>query len=114
MTELNWDLTQAVEDIARFNASRGWSEFHNPKNLAMALSAEAGELLSIFQWMTPPEADSIGSDDEALRDELADVAIYLISLAERVGVDLPAAVAEKLQRNEGRFPSATAKQKKVE
>lgn len=91
-----------------FAADRDWERFHTPKNLAMALAAEAGELLEIFQWLTPEEAAAVGGNDEraaAARNELADVAIYLLRLADVLGVDLTAAVEAKVDRNEQRYPA---------
>ena len=92
-------------DIARFVADRDWAKFHNPKNLAMALVAEAGELVEHFQWLTPDEADTLdpASKEEAAM-EIADVLIYLIELSGRLGVDPLAAAQRKLARNAVRYP----------
>jgi dCTP diphosphatase len=96
-----------VEAIRRFVDERGWSRFHDPKNLAMALSGEAGELVAIFQWLTPDESEQV-PDDEVLiaraREEIADVAIYLLLLADALGVDLTEAIREKLALNALRYP----------
>ncbi|MFP4150320.1 MAG: nucleotide pyrophosphohydrolase [Nitriliruptoraceae bacterium] len=89
-----------------FARERDWEQFHTPKNLAMALAGEVGELLEIFQWLTPEQAaavmDSARADD--VRDELADVAIYLVRLADLLGVDLLEVAHVKLERNHDRFP----------
>jgi NTP pyrophosphatase (non-canonical NTP hydrolase) len=89
-----------------FAAERDWEPFHTPKNLAMALAGEVGELLEIFQWLTPEQAtevmDSGRADD--VRDELADVTIYLVRLADILGVDLLEVAHTKLERNHERFP----------
>lgn len=91
--------------IAAFVAARDWARFHNPKNLAMALVAEAGELAAEFQWLTPAEADALDSaKKEAVAMEMADVLIYLIELGERLGVDPLDAAGRKLDRNEIRYP----------
>ena len=85
---------------------RDWEQFHTPKNLAMALAGEVGELLDIFQWLTPEEAQAVMDSARAgdVRDELADVMIYLVRLADVLGVDLFEASGAKLQRNRDRFP----------
>lgn len=88
-------------------AKRDWAEFHTPKNLAMALAGEAAEILEIFQWMTPEESTATGSDPDlhqSVSDEIADVAVYLMVLADVVGVEIPSAVMSKMERNDARFP----------
>lgn len=93
-------LTELRDELRRFAAERDWERFHSPKNLAMALTAEAAELVEHFQWRSQarPEAmDEIGQ-------ELADVLIYLVRLADRLDVDLVAAVERKMAINAGRFP----------
>src|SRR4051812_40591750 len=97
------DLQKQLEEFAR---QRDWEQFHTPKNLAMALASEAGELVSIFQWLTPDE--SLNLDDrqrENLTDELADVATYLFRLAAVANIDLVEAVAHKIVANERRYPA---------
>jgi dCTP diphosphatase len=90
-----------------FSAARDWEQFHTPKNLAMALAGEVGELLEIFQWLTPEEAATVMEGDRAtdVEDELADVLIYLVRLADMLDIDLAKAAEAKLDRNEQRFPS---------
>jgi NTP pyrophosphatase (non-canonical NTP hydrolase) len=90
-----------------FAAARDWERYHTPKNLVMALSGEVGELSELFQWLTPDEADAAMADPavaDAVRDELADVLLYLVRLADVLGVDLVAAGHAKIDRNEHRFP----------
>ena len=93
--------------LQEFARERDWEQFHTPKNLAMALAGEVGELLEIFQWLTPEQAaeamDSGRADD--VRDELADVTIYLVRLADNLGVDLLEVAHTKLARNHHRFPA---------
>ena len=98
-------LSRALE---RFAVERDWTQFHSPKNLAMALTGEVGELVEIFQWMSAEESAGAAADPrtaQTVRDELADVLIYLVRLADRLGVDLDAAVRDKMQRNALRYPA---------
>ncbi|MEV7181760.1 nucleotide pyrophosphohydrolase [Kitasatospora sp. NPDC093679] len=90
-----------------FAAARSWQPYHTPKNLAAALSVEAGELLEIFQWLTPEQADAVMADPgraHRVRDEVADVLAYLLQFCSVVGVDPAEALAAKIERNEERFP----------
>jgi len=92
--------------VAQFAADRDWDQFHSPKNLAMALSVEAGELLEHFQWLT--EQESAELDDrrlELVAEEIADVQIYLIRLADRLGVDVLDAAASKIEKNNAKYPA---------
>jgi len=101
MTEIE-DLKKRVTDFAQ---SRNWEKFHTPKNLAMAVAGEAGELAAEFQWLTPEESAALTKDQlKAVELEMADVAIYLLRLADVLGVDIAGAVKEKIELNEGRFP----------
>ncbi len=103
---MNDDLTTLTDEIRTFVRARDWQRFHNPKNLALALVAEVGELVEHFQWLTPEEADAVSGEKLAeVADEIADVQIYLIQLADRLGVDVGTAVRGKLSRNEVRFPA---------
>lgn len=97
------DLTTLVREFAK---KRDWEKFHTPKNLAMAIAGEAGELAAEFQWLTPEESSISGISDAKLKDvrlEIADVQIYLLRLADVLGIDISRAVLEKLEINEGRF-----------
>jgi NTP pyrophosphatase (non-canonical NTP hydrolase) len=105
-----------TEDIQRrlreFARTRDWQRFHTPKNLAMALAGEAGELLELLQWLTPEESLGL-SDDQAsqsrVAEELADVVIYALRMADVLGVDLAAAISTKIDLNETRYPVEYAK-----
>lgn len=96
----------ALQDrVARFVAARAWERFHNPKDLALALSVEASELLEVFQWRSEAEvADRLEELKPAIADELADVVIYGLSLANALSLDLGDAVVRKLEKNADRFP----------
>ena len=104
-------MTQDAVDELRaqlraFARERDWEQFHTPKNLAMALAGEVGELLEIFQWLTPEEAQAVMESARAddIEDELADVLIYLVRLADILDIDLLDVAHRKLERNQGRFP----------
>jgi NTP pyrophosphatase (non-canonical NTP hydrolase) len=98
------DLIQRLRDFA---SARDWERDHVPKNLVMALSGEVGELTALFQWLTPEES-AAWREDPALEadvlDEIADVTLYLVCLADELGIDLLAAANAKIDRNEDRFP----------
>ena len=101
------DIESLTARLRGFAEARDWERFHTPKNLAMALVAEAGELVEHFQWLTPDESAAIADDPDAteqVADELADIAIYLLRMADVMGVDLAAAIDGKIERNEERFP----------
>ncbi|MGK5638704.1 nucleotide pyrophosphohydrolase [Streptomyces sp. URMC 126] len=103
------DLDALRRRLADFAAARDWKPFHTPKNLAAALSVEASELLEIFQWLTPEESARVMADPataERVKDEVADVLAYLLQFCDALGVDLPAALSAKIDRNERRFPVA--------
>jgi len=101
------EIAAIRQRLRAFARARDWERHHSPKNLAMALSAEAGELLEPFLWLTPEESDRLTpAQREAVREEMADVFIYLVHLADRLDIDLAAAVLAKIERNERRFPAA--------
>ena len=105
MTELN--LEALAVRLKAFADARDWEKFHTPKNLAMALSVEVSELAEIFQWMTAEESSRVMSDQklaDAVRDELADITLYLVRLSAILKVDLLAEANAKIERNKKRFP----------
>ncbi|AUL49008.1 nucleotide pyrophosphohydrolase [Bordetella trematum] len=102
-------LTQALEQFAQ---ERDWGQFHSPKNLVMALTGEVGELNEIFQWLTEAQSREAARAEEtaqAVQDELADVLMYLLRLASVLGVDMNAAVAQKLRKNALKYPVAQSR-----
>lgn len=106
--ELLIDVAPLSQAIEKFATDREWTQFHSPKNLAMALAGEVGELIEIFQWMTEAQSQGAGRDpktSQAVRDELADVQIYLTRLAAVLGVDMNEAVQQKLKKNAERYPA---------
>jgi dCTP diphosphatase len=102
------DIKLIQRSLQAFADERNWEQFHNPKNLAMALAGEAGELLEIFQWLTPEEAASLYEQAELkqkVSEELADIALYLLRLADKASVDLEQAVDEKMRKNAEKYPA---------
>lgn len=102
-------LRELAAEIREFAVARGWRRYHDPKSLALALAGETGEVCAELQWHTPDEATAVAADPqrrEIVADELADVAIYLLRLADELDVDLAAAVRAKQRRNADRFPTA--------
>ena len=98
------------EQLRQFAAARDWDQFHSPKNLAMALSVEAGELLEVFQWLTEEQSRSLAPDAHAAAsDEVADVLLYLIRLCDALGIDAIAAANRKLVANAERYPADKAR-----
>lgn len=97
------DLTLALRAFAE---ERDWEQFHSPKNLAMALAGEVGELLEHFQWQTQGESAELSPDDRPeVEDEMADVLLYLVRLADKLDVDLLAAAERKLAKNAVKYPA---------
>jgi NTP pyrophosphatase (non-canonical NTP hydrolase) len=96
--------------LAEFVDERDWDQFHNPKNLAMALTVEAGELLEHFQWLHADEAESLTPEQrEAVALEMADVLMFLVRLADKLGVDLLAAAGRKIELNREKYPVEKAR-----
>jgi len=101
------DLRAALTSIRRFVRDRSWEPFHDPKNLAMAVASEAGELVAELRWIDSAEADEVAGGEPTrarLTDEAADVAITLLMFCDRVGIDLPSAIEAKLDKNALRYP----------
>lgn len=99
------ELEIIKQALREFAAERGWNKFHTPKNLAMALAGEAGELVAEFQWLTPEESQKLTKDQlSAVEMEIADVAIYLVRLADILDINIYEAAMAKIQINKERFP----------
>jgi dCTP diphosphatase len=100
------EIQHLAADIKKFADARDWEQFHTPKNLSMAVAGEAGELVAEFQWLTPEQSMRTNMSPEKLKDvelEIADVAIYLIRLADVLGIDIAEVVRKKIAINESRF-----------
>jgi len=94
------------DTLRKFVAERDWDKFHSPKNLASALSVEAAELLEHFQWLTEEQSRQLPPEKlAAVRDEMADVLVYLVRLADKLEVDLLAAVEVKMAKNAAKYPA---------
>ena len=105
MRDQDTTLTNLRDLLRQFNEEREWAQYHSPRNLAMALSVEAGELLELYLWSAdqgpqPP----VESRQPKVADEAADVMICLLNFCDRAGVDLAAAVERKVERNRSRYP----------
>lgn len=99
-------LDDLNERLLAFARERDWEQFHSPKNLAMALAGETGELLEHFQWLSEAQSAALDSDKrDAVALEMADILIYLIRLAERLDIDLLDAAVRKMAINEARYPA---------
>jgi NTP pyrophosphatase (non-canonical NTP hydrolase) len=109
MADHDTTLADLRQRVAEFVAARDWEQYHVPKNLSVSVAVEAAELMEHFQWLTHEQAAAAMQDDErraAVVEELADVLIYALSLANVLNVDLSAAIVDKLAQNERRFPVA--------
>jgi NTP pyrophosphatase (non-canonical NTP hydrolase) len=105
------DTTQLAAALEQFAADRNWSQFHSPKNLVMALTGEVGELSEVFQWMSESDSRHAATNPEtsqAVKDEIADVLLYLVRLADVLNVDLNEAVIQKLKTNALKYPVANS------
>jgi dCTP diphosphatase len=96
--------------LAEFAAIRDWDQFHSPKNLSMALIGEAAEIIEHFQWLSEADSQNLSRDKrEQVAEELADVLIYLIRLADKLDIDLITAANDKITRNGARYPANKVK-----
>ncbi|MGO0694182.1 nucleotide pyrophosphohydrolase [Pseudomonas guariconensis] len=106
------NVKQIQQQLRKFAQERDWEQFHTPKNLASALAVEASELLEVFQWLTDAQSSAITEDERQLRkveEEMADVALYLLRLADVLGVDLQRAIDRKLRINAEKYPVEKAR-----
>lgn len=106
------ELSDITEKLRAFARERDWDQFHAPKNLAMAIGAETGELLEIFQWLSSDQSAAIMRDQRiatAVQHEVADIFIYLLRLADVLGIDIAKAVDTKLSVNAQKYPAEKAR-----
>jgi len=99
-------LTELRDALRAFAAERDWDQFHSPKNLAIALSVEASELLEHFQWLTEEQSRALSADKtKEVAEEMADVLIYLVRLGDKMGIDLLREAKEKIDMNAKKYPA---------
>lgn len=106
------DLKALTADLLAFRDERDWRQFHSLRNLITSLNLESAELLELTQWKTDAEIDALPADPvsaEALRDECADILLYLLLIADVAGIDLLAAAQAKLRKNAAKYPVAKAR-----
>ena len=101
------DIKDIQNKLAVFAKERDWDQFHSPKNLAMALTSEVGELNELFQWLTEEQSNNV--DNDAVRQEIADIIIYLLRLSDKLDIDIEEAVKEKIEINAKKYPVDLAK-----
>ena len=107
---MNDKLNALRSAIIQFAKDRDWDQFHSPKNLAMAMSVEAAEIVEIFQWLTENQSKNLPKEKIAeLEDELADTYIYLLNIASHFSIDLIDAAHRKIKKNERKYPVAKAR-----
>ena len=104
------EVDQIQKVLRSFSAERDWEQFHNPKNLAMALAGEAGELLAEFQWLSPEQSASPTDEQlNRINEEIADVMIYTLRLADKLDIDLSKAIKDKISKNSIKYPKELSK-----
>lgn len=102
-------LEDVLDRLRRFVTERDWEQFHTPRNLATALSVEAAELLELFQWDTPGSQTDIAENRERITEELADIWIYSLLLADRCGIEIAQAIQNKIELNAAKYPVEKAR-----
>lgn len=98
------DIEQLIDKLIQFRDARDWKQFHNPKDLALAINVEAGELLELFLWKSPEEANK-----EKIKEELADIFAFAFLLAETYGFDVRQIIMDKIKVNSEKYPVEKAK-----
>jgi len=107
-------LDELIQKIRKFRQERDWDQYHSPKNLAMALMVEAGELAEQFQWLTQEQSSTLEPDKLAeVKDEIGDVLIYLANLCDKLGIDPMQAAFDKLEKNSEKYPAPLVKGKSL-
>ncbi|MEK7817835.1 MAG: nucleotide pyrophosphohydrolase [Actinomycetota bacterium] len=103
-------MEELTRELREFASERDWEQFHSPKNLAMALSVEAAEIVEHFQWLTQEESLNLSPEKLAeISDEVGDVLIYLTRLADRLGIDPLQAAMQKVEKNREKYPAGAVK-----
>jgi NTP pyrophosphatase (non-canonical NTP hydrolase) len=104
MAETASDIGQIIQELKKFRDERNWAQFHNPKDLAVAISVEASELLELFLWKSPEEASAA-----RVKEELADVFAFAFLMADKFNLDVKEIVSEKTKHNRQKYPVEKAK-----
>ena len=100
------DLKSIEQTLTTFSEKRDWDKFHSPKNLAIALSVEASELLEIFQWLTEEQSQNLSQEQiQHTEEEIADITIYVLNLCRKLNIDLEQAVLKKIDLNAIKYPA---------
>lgn len=100
------DLKSIEQTLTTFSEKRDWDKFHSPKNLAIALSVEASELLEIFQWLTEEQSQNLSQEQiQHTEEEIADIVIYVLNLCRKLNIDLEQAVLKKIDLNAIKYPA---------
>lgn len=101
------NLAELSIKVRQFADERDWRKYHNPKNLVMAMSVEMAELVEHYQWLTPEQAAQLDVDEQSpVAQEMADVMLYMLRLADELGLDMEAAILHKMQLNAQKYPAA--------
>lgn len=106
------DISRIRSEVSKFIEERDWDQFHSIKNLSMALNVESSELLEIFQWKTESDSNTVASSPELktkVSDELADIFVYLLRIADKSHIDLEEVVLKKIQKNALKYPVEKSK-----
>jgi dCTP diphosphatase len=101
------NIKEIQDKLAKFAKERDWDQFHSPKNLVMALTSEVGELNELFQWLSEKESENLDNDE--VKQEIADIFIYLLRLCDKLGIDIEEAAKEKIEINAKKYPIDLAK-----
>ena len=108
MADAQTTIKELLDAVVAFETERDWEEFHSPKNLAMGIAIETGELMEHFQWITEQESRRVAADPEQMtliREEIADVFCYVLGLAQSLNIDLSDAFYQKMKQNEKKYPA---------
>ena len=107
-------MQKLIKKLREFAKERDWGQFHSPKNLAMALSVEVGEVVEHFQWLTEEQTKNLPPDKlKKIKEEMGDVFIYLVRLADKLEIDLFEAADEKIKKNKSKYPAETVRGKSL-
>lgn len=107
MRDSHTRIADLKAQVAAFVRERDWEQFHSPKNLSMSIAIEAAELMEHFQWLTLEESRAVGSEPtkmDRIREEVADIVLYLLNFCTQLSIDLSACVTDKIEKNADKYP----------